>query len=118
MPTWLWLLLGAGALYLVTKKNTTDTATYGSAVQAPGAVPSNAPIFFNVGDQVFIDASVLFSDAALTQNAGNWPGGMGTIKAVDTVHASVGFVGPTGQGLGGGAYAYVPMSVVSPSGSA
>jgi hypothetical protein len=103
MPLWLIVALGAGIIWLASRPSTTSVVS---------ATPLAAS--FYAGQTVTIaPLSQMYSDAALTQSAGEWPGGTGTIKVVDTINNSIGFVGPSGQGLGGGAPAYVASSAVS-----
>ncbi len=98
MPLWVIALgLSAVVLYLHSK-----AATQSGPQQAS---------YFYTGQTVSIPAGPMYSDAALTQDAGQWPGGTALVKVVDVGHNSVGFVGPSGAGLGGGAPAYVSGTV-------
>lgn len=107
MPLWLIIALGAGIIYLASRSSTT-TPSYSLGSAAGGAGQ------FYVGQSVNVAVNTeMYSDAALTQDAGAWPGGTATVKAVDTTNNSVGFVGPSGAGLGGGAPAYVSANAVS-----
>lgn len=97
MP-WFWVILGLGSIYLLLKKPN------------PLDVVQNASWFYQ-GQIINVPANTeMYSDAALTQDAGAWPGGTATVKVVDVTNNSIGFVGPSGQGLGGGAPAYIRAS--------
>ena len=112
MPLWLLITLGVGALWLFAsgqKQAQAQGQVQGAALGAGGAAAAGGPSFY-VGQSVYVPQTDMFSDAALTQNAGQWPGGTATIK--DIQGSSIGFVGPSGAGLGGGAPAYVPASIV------
>lgn len=106
MPLWLIIALGVGVIWLANRSI------------APSPIPlvpavSGAASFY-IGQSINVAANTeMYSDAALTQDAGSWPGGSATVKVVDTTNNSIGFVGPSGQGLGGGAPAYVAVFAVS-----
>lgn len=95
MPLWLWGLLGVGGLYWFAKRSDAQASA------------------FTAGQSVKIAATEVYSDSALAQDFGTYPGGTGTVQSVDTVHNSISFVGPTGQGIGGGAAAWVKASAVT-----
>lgn len=106
MPLWVMVALGAGVLYLLAKSQA-----------APSPSQAGSPPAFYVGQIVNVppNASV-YSDAGLTSAAGvlSAAGAM-TVKVIDQTHQSLGVLGPTGQGLGGGSLAYVAMKDATPS---
>ena len=119
MPLWLIILLGAGLVYLV-KQGQSQASSSQASLLPTGSVPaSTTPSTFVIGQQVSIAANTpIFSDAALTQSAGDLASaGTMTVKDVPTNGISIGVVGPTGAGIGGGAPAYVAIAAVSPSGT-
>jgi hypothetical protein len=121
MPPWLFLLLGGGFVWYVMKQNQAGTTPAGQLpAGSPNLNASSVPSTFVVGQQVTVASNTaMFSDAALTQSAGNLAdGGTMTVKDVPSSGISVGVVGPTGVGLGGGAPAYVSISAVSAAGTA
>lgn len=104
MPIWVLLLVGAGTLWLIAKNQA-----------APSPALPGSPSTFYVGQIVNVpDQTHIYSDAGLTSDVGVVGGAM-TVKVVDPANRSLGLVGPTGQGLGGGAPAYVGMEDVRPS---
>lgn len=103
MPLWLIIAIGVGVVWLTSRSSTSSTSFSTSGMGQ-----------FFVGQIINVPANTeMYSDAALTQDAGAWPGGTATVKVVDTGNNSIGFVGPSGQGLGGGAPAYVSAVAVS-----
>jgi hypothetical protein len=102
MPLWLIIALGAGVVWLLTQGQA-------QAAQVAASLPSSS---FSVGQIINVAAGTqMYSDAGLTQNVGSWPGGTATVTVVGP--SSLGFVGPSGAGLGGGAPAYIPLSAAS-----
>jgi hypothetical protein len=98
MPLWLILALGAGMVWYLTKSPGT------SLLQAGGTSAVN----FYVGQIANVNPGTpMFKDAALTQDAGSFSGGTVTIKEVHTEYNSLGIVGPSGTGQGGGVPFYV-----------
>jgi hypothetical protein len=80
-----------------------------AALPAAGSSPGSGSPAFSVGQTVNIAANTqLYSDQALTQNVGQWPGGTSIITAVDPNGVWVGFTSQTGS---------APMAIYVPIGS-
>jgi len=110
MPIWLWILLGGGALWLWSKSQ--QSAQAAPMLLAGGTTGGGSPAAgsqFSVGQSVNIAAGAqLYSDQALTQNVGQWPGGTAKITSLDPNGSWVGFT-PLGSGL---TAVYVQAAVV------
>ncbi len=96
MPIWAILALGLGGLFVLKKMGGN-----GNAAQ------------FYAGQSINIAATEVYSDSGLTQDAGSYPGGSGTVQATDLNNNTVSFLGPTGTGIGGGQAGWVKASAVS-----
>src|SRR5271154_6897250 len=101
MPLLLLILAGVIAYAAIQGQAQAAAAASGQAL-GPGGVP-----LFSVGQTVSIAANAqMYSDQALSQNVGTWPGGTSVITAVDPNGVWVGFTSQTGS---------APMAIYIPA---